>query len=130
MANTGEQAWIARNRPEWWVVNERGHTVCLDSQPLFNLSIPSMRDRWIATVVPPLATGLFAGVFADRANPLPQGNKPQPGPGQSAPNGYYSPATGACVSPPDGLPPFRYSRSAFGDNFISFNNISNSLRYL
>ena len=30
-----------------------------------------------------LATGLFAGVFADRAGPpLPTSTKPQPGPGQ------------------------------------------------
>ena len=31
--------WLAANHPEYWVVNERGQTVCLDSQPLFNLSM-------------------------------------------------------------------------------------------
>ena len=107
--------WLKKNHPEWWVVNERGETVCLDGQPLFNHSLPEMRAHWLGTVRRALQTGLFAGAFADRANPLPRSSQPQPGPGQSAANGVLN-ASGDCVSPPDGLllPPFQFTEAAYG----------------
>lgn len=104
--------WLAQHHREWWVINERGETVCLDAQPLFNLSIPEMRAHWLGTMRRALQSGLFAGVFADRANPLPRSTQPQPGPGQSSSNGVLRNASGVCISPLDGRPPFQYTKSA------------------
>ena len=107
-------SFTTSQHPEWLAVNTRGETVCLDGESLFNLSVPEMRSHWLGTVRRGLGTGLFAGVFADRAGPpLPKSAKPQPGPGQAAPNGVLN-ASGACVSPPDGLPAFEYSPAAYG----------------
>jgi len=104
-------AWLASQHPEWWVQNERGKTVCLGGQPLFNQSIAGMRAAWVGTMTKALGSGLYQGVFADRANQLPTGNQQQPGPGQATLNGIYNAASGACAS--DGLPPFRYSAEAY-----------------
>ena len=104
-----------RQHPEWRAVNKRGDVVCLDGEGLFNLSVPEMRSHWLGTIRRGLETGLFAGVFADRAGPpLPTSTRPQPGPrGQAAPNGVLN-ASGVCVSPPDGLPAFEYTAASYG----------------
>jgi len=90
--------WLHSNHPEWWVKNKEGQTVCLDDQPLFNLSIPEMRQAWLKNVASPLAlgSGVYDGVFADRANALPKGGGRQPGPGQSGAVGVYDVATQKC----------------------------------
>jgi hypothetical protein len=101
-------SWLLENHPEWWIVNQKGETVCLDAQPLFNLSIPSMRKKWLDTLTPALATGLFDGVFADRSNQLPKGHtKPKP----ASMNGIYDTANGTCVTATD--PPFIYDGPAY-----------------
>eukprot|EP00037_Helgoeca_nana_P031328 m.398868 g.398868 ORF g.398868 m.398868 type:complete len:393 (+) comp28375_c1_seq7:4130-5308(+) len=109
--------WIAAHHPEWWVVNIFNRTVCLDSQPLFNLSLPEMRAKWLDVAATALATRVFDGVFADRANPLPTGGCKghQPGPGQLAPNGVYDWTSGTCVSPPptEAANLFKYSPTAY-----------------
>ena len=107
-------SFLTSQHPEWLAVNTRGQTVCLDGQTIFNLSVSEMRSHWLGTVSRGLATGLFAGVFADRAGPpLPRtAHADQGGPGQSRLNGVLN-ASGSCVSPPDGLPPFEYAESAY-----------------
>ena len=106
-------SFLANQHPEWLAVNMRGQTVCLDGQTIFNLSVSEMRSHWLGTVSRCLATGLFAGVFADRAGPpLPRSTHTQQSVGQPRLNGVLN-ASGSCVSPPDGLPPFEYADSAY-----------------
>ena len=73
--------WLSARHPEWWARNSQGQAVCLDNQPLFNLSIAEMRDKWLDTVYSSvgLSSGIFDGLFADRANALPTGQGTQPG---------------------------------------------------
>lgn len=107
--------FVTSQHPGWLAVNVRRQTVCLDGQSIFNLSVPDMRTHWLGTMHRGLATGLFAGVFADRAGPpLPRSTHPQPGPGQPARIGILN-NSGACVSPPDGLPPFEFAESAYSN---------------
>jgi len=94
----GLHNWLHANHPEWWVKNKEGETVCLDDQPLFNLSIPEMRQKWLDSITSELAlgSGVYDGLFADRANALPKGGGRQPGPGQSGAVGVYDVATQKC----------------------------------
>jgi hypothetical protein len=102
--------WLQENHPEWWIVNQEGQTVCLDAQPLFNHSIPAMRTEWLKTLKPALATGLFDGVFADRANQLPKGHK-KPTKAQQGMNGIYDVVNGTCLPTED--PPYIYDGTAY-----------------
>lgn len=118
-------SWIAKNHPDWWVTNERNDTVCLDGQPLFNLTLPEVRAHWVGVAAKAMKTGLYDGVFADRANALPKGDQRQPGPGQAAANGIWTlvqnssgsngPSVYSCISPPDGRPPYQYSAQAYDE---------------
>lgn len=100
---------IARHH-EWWVKNEVGETVCLDGQPLFNHTITGMRQLWLDTLAQAMATGLYAGVFADRANPLPKGHKDPATLGAGC--GIYDDDLGTCT-PATTAPPFVYSAWAY-----------------
>ena len=110
--------WIGSNHPEWWVQNDREEPVCLDAQPLFNLTIPAVRDHWLGVVTKALAAApnaTYGGIFADRANKLPKGNSVQPGPGQTTQNGIYTfdSDPDSCTCESDGSPPFKYSKDAY-----------------
>jgi hypothetical protein len=48
---------LAASYTERWNVNQRGDVVCLRSQPIFNFSLPEMREMWLDTMTTALDTG-------------------------------------------------------------------------
>jgi hypothetical protein len=108
-------ATILTHHPEYWITNTGGDTVCLLGQPLFNQSIPQMRQLWLDTVQSALETDLFAGIFADRANQLPKGH------GACKNCGVYNTTTGTCVT--SGHAAFVYDRHAYTDWTVEHNAV-------
>lgn len=105
------------NGTQYWNRNNQNKTLCINSQPIFNHSSSSTRAQWISTVTTAMNTGLYYGVFADRANALPKGKLgTHPGAaGTVATDGVWDAATSTCLS--DGTDrPFTYDRDAY-DNW-------------
>ena len=131
---------LAQNHKEYWNVNSAsGTAVCMRGQPIFNLSIPEMRQKWLGTMTTALNKTfegrlLFHGVFGDRANPLPIGNffdpaipanestqdgfwkgdawwKHEKGNKQMTVNDIKSALLEQCISRK--LPPFRYDKNQY-----------------
>jgi hypothetical protein len=89
---------LTENHSDYWNVNISGCAtchVCMRGQPIFNLSIPEMRQKWLETMSNALSKShggqpLFHGVFGDRTNPLPKGAAiPQGTVGEKAMDGFW-----------------------------------------